>query len=66
MSIFIKYAILKGYAKGVRKVTCRPKFAALAPSALISDDDDNAHSRSLGLIVTPLQVLRGMLCGDRR
>ncbi|MCH2378489.1 MAG: hypothetical protein MK236_03615, partial [Pedosphaera sp.] len=63
MSVFTKYAIQKGYARRVCEVTCRPKFAAPGPSALLSDDDDNAHSRSFGLIVTPLQALRGMLCG---
>ncbi|SVB78908.1 uncharacterized protein METZ01_LOCUS231762, partial [marine metagenome] len=47
MSFFTKYAILKGYTKGVCKVTCRPKFAVPASSALISDDD--AHSRGSGL-----------------
>ena len=34
------------------------------PYALISAD--GAHSRGRGLIVTPLQVLRGRLCGDHR
>ena len=63
MSFITKYAILKVYVKGVCEVTCRPKFA---PPALISDDDDDAHNRGLGLNVTPLQVLRGMLCGDRQ